>query len=324
MNESSIELDLKDRKILYELDRDCRQSCSQIGKKVGLSTEVVNYRIKKFEEEKVITHYQVVVDLSKLGILEFKIALSLQNVDSEKLENLVKKVNRIEKAMWVVSCKGNWDMIISGEGESLEEINNFKDEILSIFSGYVRDKSLAVCFKAKVYNRDFLIPGKVNYNRERILVDDSEKVNLDSLDKHILEELAENGRKPIVDIAIKLKESERVINYRLKRLVKEKIITGFRIAIDYGKIGIKFYKTFFYLENPDKKRVEELVKYFKMQKNIIHNVQVVGNWDFEPEFEVYSEEEFDKLLIDLKDKFSDIIKKIDILTISREHKFIYL
>ncbi len=40
-------IDLKDRKILYELDLDCRQSNNQIGKKVGLRRDVVAYRIKK-------------------------------------------------------------------------------------------------------------------------------------------------------------------------------------------------------------------------------------------------------------------------------------
>jgi len=48
------DLDLKDRKILYELDLNCRQSNTQIGKKVGLSRKVVEYRIKKMEEEGVI------------------------------------------------------------------------------------------------------------------------------------------------------------------------------------------------------------------------------------------------------------------------------
>ena len=37
------QVDLKDRKILYELDLNCRQSNAQIGKKVGLSKEVVTY-----------------------------------------------------------------------------------------------------------------------------------------------------------------------------------------------------------------------------------------------------------------------------------------
>lgn len=319
-----VKLGMKDRKILYELDRDCRQTCSQIGKKAGLSSEVVNYRIKNLEEEKIITYYQVVVNLSKLGIMEFKIALSLQNMDSNKLENLLRKVDKIERVMWVVSCKGNWDMIISGEGKSLEEINEIKDKILSIFAEYIRDKSLAICFKAEVYNRDFLIRDKSSLERERVLVDSSKEIELDELDAKIIKELAENGRKPIVDIAHKLKESERVVNYRIKRMMKEEIITGFRIAIDYNKIGIKFYKTFVYLNNPQKERVKELISYFNFNKNIIHNVEVVGDWDLEPEFEVYSEEEFDRILRDIKDKFSDIIRKIDILTISKEHKFVYL
>ena len=42
-----VDLDLKDRKILYELDLNCRQSNAQIGKKVGLSRKVVDYRIKR-------------------------------------------------------------------------------------------------------------------------------------------------------------------------------------------------------------------------------------------------------------------------------------
>jgi len=44
-----VNIDLKDRKILYELDLNCWQSLTQIGKKVGLSKEVVKYRIKRME-----------------------------------------------------------------------------------------------------------------------------------------------------------------------------------------------------------------------------------------------------------------------------------
>jgi Lrp/AsnC family leucine-responsive transcriptional regulator len=317
-------LDLKDRKILYELDKNCRQSCSQIGKKVGLSNEVVNYRIKRFEKEKIITHYQVVVNLSKLGITEFKVVLSLQHIDSEKLETILKKVCQIKKAMWVASCRGNWDMIISGEAESLEEINKVKDKILSAFSGFIREKAVAVCFKAEVFNRDFLIKDKTDFDRARVLVNNEPKIKLDGLDLSIIRELAEDGRKSIVDISFKLKESERVINYRIKQLQKKGIITGFRIALNYDKLGINFYKTFFYLENPTEEKLNKLVEYFQAHKNIIHNVESLGNWDLEPEFETYSEKEFDLILQDIKDKFKDLIKRIDIMTISKEHKFVYL
>ena len=41
------QLDLKDKKILLELELNSRQSFSSIAKKVGLSKEVVNYRVNK-------------------------------------------------------------------------------------------------------------------------------------------------------------------------------------------------------------------------------------------------------------------------------------
>ncbi|VVB77566.1 HTH-type transcriptional regulator Ptr1 [uncultured archaeon] len=316
-------LDLKDRKILYELDLNARQPCSAIAKKVGLSTEVVNYRIKRLEEEKIITQYQIVLDLAKLGIIQFKIVLSFQHMDSEKLSNIIKRLESNKEVKWIASCKGNWDIIISAEAKSLQEINVLKDKIISAFSGYIREKAVSICYKSEVYNRDFLTNNKSLINRERILFEDNRKVEIDELDLKIIKELSENGRKPIVDIAYKLRESERVINYRIKQLIKNKIISGFRIAINYSKIGINFYKTFFYLENPKKERVEQLLNYFKSNKNIIHNVQVLGNWELEPEFEVNSEAEFDNILKDIRDKFSDTIKSIDILTISKEHKFVY-
>jgi len=58
MNNKMLKVDLKDRKILYELDYDSRQSLSKIGKKVGLHKNVVLYRIKRLENLGIISFYQ--------------------------------------------------------------------------------------------------------------------------------------------------------------------------------------------------------------------------------------------------------------------------
>ncbi|MBM3234097.1 Lrp/AsnC family transcriptional regulator [Candidatus Pacearchaeota archaeon] len=315
-------LDLKDRKILYELDKDCRQPCSKIGKKVGLSTEVVNYRIKRLEEENIITQYQVALDLSKLGIIQFKILLSFQHMNSKKLNKIIEKLKKNNLVKWIVSCKGKWDLMIALEAEDTREIDKLKDEILPEFEGYLNKKAISICTSAEVYNRDYLI-AKYNSDRIKILVSQSKKEKLDATDMKILKQLTENARMPIVDIAPSIGTSARVINYRIKQLIKKGIITGFRIAINYEKLGIRFYKIFIYLDNSKQERVNKLIRYFESNKNIIHYLKVLGNWDFEPEFEVYSEEEFNKLLEEMKDEFSDIIKNIKIITINKEHKFVY-
>ena len=46
-----IKLDLKDRKILYNLDINSRQTFKELARKVGLSKDSVKYRIDKLVEK---------------------------------------------------------------------------------------------------------------------------------------------------------------------------------------------------------------------------------------------------------------------------------
>ena len=317
-----IKLDLKDKKILYELDSNARQSCSQIAKKVGLSTEVVNYRIKKLEEE-IITQYQLIVNLSKLGILQFKICLLLQHLTSEKLNKIITELKKNNAVKWIVSTRGNWDLIISLETDSIEKIDSLKNEILSMFSNHINKKAISILVEASTYSRDYLVDSESPIKRERIIMKQDKTIKLDNLDFNILKQLGQNARKSIVDIATELDTHVRIINYRIKQMVKNEIILGFKIALNYDKLGIKFYKIFVYLDDSKDEKIKKLVSYLASNKNVIHHVKVLGNWDLEPEFEFYSEEEFDEAITNLKDNFSDIIKNLDIITISKEHKFFY-
>ncbi len=87
-----VEIDLKDRKILYYLDLNCRQSNAQIGKKVGLSKQVVDYRIKRMEEEGIITGYWTLIDSYRFGYEVYRYYLILQNASSEIKEQMISHI----------------------------------------------------------------------------------------------------------------------------------------------------------------------------------------------------------------------------------------
>ncbi len=71
-------IDLKDRKILYELDKNARQTLSQIGKNVRLPKSVVAYRIKKLEETGIIKNFYTVINFYKLGYINLAIYVNYQ------------------------------------------------------------------------------------------------------------------------------------------------------------------------------------------------------------------------------------------------------
>ena len=228
-------LDLKDKRLLYELDQNSRQSCSQIAKKIKLSTEVVNYRIRKLENENIITQYQLIANLSALNIKQFKICLSLQHMNSAKLNEIINQLKQLTQVKWIVSCSGNWDLIISAETDSLEKIEELKDEIVSLFEGYVSKKAVAILIEAQTYTRNYFLDSK-DFKKSRIIMKQEKIIEIDELDLKILKTLAENSRKQIVEIASELKQSVRVINYRIKQLEKKKIILGYKMAVNYEKL----------------------------------------------------------------------------------------
>jgi DNA-binding Lrp family transcriptional regulator len=87
--DSTIKLDLKDRRILYQLDIDSRQSLTQIGKKVGLKKDVVSYRIQRMQDEGVIKNFWTLIDAYKLGYIIFRFYLVFQYTNPEVKNKII-------------------------------------------------------------------------------------------------------------------------------------------------------------------------------------------------------------------------------------------
>ena len=62
--------------------------------------------------------------------------------------------------------------------------------------------------------------------------------DLDRFDRRILEVLSEDGRIPVTELSKKVGLSKTPCQARLKRLVDEGYIVGFRAAIDPEKLGL--------------------------------------------------------------------------------------
>ena len=88
-----VKLDLKDRKILFELDKNSRQSNSEIAKRVGLNKNTVNYKINRMTQEGVIKGYYSVIDSSKLGYFSIKIYLKFFNTNQEDEKKMIEWLN---------------------------------------------------------------------------------------------------------------------------------------------------------------------------------------------------------------------------------------
>lgn len=312
----AIKLDLKDKKILWELDRNSRQPISKIAKQVRLSKEAVYYRIKNLEKRKIITGWILFVSLAKLNLMHVKLLIKFQNLSKDKKCEIINYLVKHENTNWVGTCNGSYDLIVGFVVKDLIEFNKVKENFFNKYSEYVLKSHNSQMLEAYIYGRKYLL----NKNQEiKHYIGTLQQIRLDKLDMDILGLLSRNTRLKVTEIASCLKTTARKVAYKIKQLEKNGIIQKYTIAINHSLLGISFFKSFIYLRNTlDKNR---LLYFLANQKKCIHNVETLSEWNLEPEFEVYSTEEFYKIIEELEDKFSNQIKTIDTILISKEHKF---
>lgn len=314
-------LDLKDRKILTELDIDARRPNSEIAKKVGLSKEVVRYRIEKLMEKGLIVKFFTTTDYFKLGISKYKLYLRLKNADRKKLQEIAEYFKRHKKTEWVVFTTGRWDIIV---GFLMHNINEFDDEIQEIlerFAPYITDKAMTTTVYLAHHGREFLYQKSEGKAPSMIYHTSREKQEkIDDLDMEILKLLTNNARMPLVEIATRLQTTPRIAEYRVRELEKKGIILGYRAHLEPKVMGRTFCKAIISLASTKKENVDQFINYVVSIPGAVWPQRVIGAWDIELDFELESYDKFQEIIFDLKQKFPDLIKDYDFCLVSKEFK----
>ena len=149
-------LDLKDRKILYELDLNCRQSNAQIGKKVGLKRDVVNYRIKKLEENGIIKNYWTLIDTFRLGYDVFRIYINFQYVSSDIKEKIIQYFVNYPNSWVVASEKSEIDLDVVVWVKDIFEFYQFWEKTLDLYENHFAKYSISIYIQGIVYKKSYL------------------------------------------------------------------------------------------------------------------------------------------------------------------------
>lgn len=306
-------LDLKDWKILFELDLDSRQSLQSTGKKVGLSKEVVNYRIKKLVDDGVITAFFTRIDTAKLGVFVVRTFIRLYNLTPEKEKDIIDYIVGNEQVGWCTAVDGNWDLNFIYWADDVSDFSEFWRKLLSKYGDYIQDKQVSIFDRYIQFPKLFLLKDKKLGEVPSFPCGRSKEVKVGKNDVKILSILASNSRMRSVDIAKKIGMSAKGVSHRIKNLRDKGIIQGFGVGLNLRKIGFSYFKLHLYFKRFDKKRFEDLLGFAQYNPYIIYTNELIGGADLEFDINIENEEEYHKLLEEIRYNFSDLIKDFESL-----------
>jgi len=317
-------IDLKDRRILYELDADSRQSLTKVGKKVGLKKDVVSYRIKRLQDEGIIKCFYTVIDAYKLGYSIFRYYVNFQYVTPQIKEQIIKYLANYRNICTVGEAIGKYDLIVVVWVKDISEFYQFWSNTLDKFGDYFETKLFSVYIHGVGFRQSYLLLD--NYNIEERKDHEyfgvGKNVEIDETDYHLLNEIALDARVPLIDLAEKFDCSSQTINYRIKRLRKEGLIQAFRVAVDTTKLGFKRYKADIYLKNHSQRK--DIIEYIKNNPHLLYISTSTGLCDLEFEFMVKHQADVISIIEDISIKFPESIKNYSIYGDFRAFKETFL
>lgn len=302
-------LDVRDGRLVFELDLDARQPLTRLSARASLSKAAVAYRLKNLEKSGIIPSYRTHVDFGRLGFRKFLYLLKI--LPGEKPEHGLREFAQANGRVFSSSLfSGSCDCVLEVVARGPEELLSFEQELADV-SRLFTEKTILEEFNAKEFERAYL---SREAKRERVRVP-VRPVRLDSADAKILSLVSGNARATLVQIAKQAGVSKDVALYRFKQL-RQSGLVSFRATLNFEKLGLERYTLLLKLTSLDKKTLSSLEKIAHLNKFVTQTSCLVGGWNFSLGVEC-TPADLDEFVKELRFSFAQNLRDFQVLRLQK-------
>ncbi len=307
-------MDKKDKKILTELILNSRIPVNQLAKKVGISREVAAYRLNNLIKEKIILSFNTITNTEALGFLRFGCCIQLKNITAQKEKEFLDFLINHDFVTYLGSIVGKWNFgfdLLAKDREHLEKI-------IKEITGYAPE-SIESFIVINTGAEEFFPTKLMGVNKEITYKKLDKNINLDKTDLGILKLMSANSRIEYIELSKKLNLTPNAIKYRIKNLENSGVIQGYTISLDIKKLGYEWRNIRIKLIG---NKTKLLKNFLRQSKNVVYFYEYLGNenWDLDVGVIVQDSLELRDFILELREKFGNIIKINDIYSIIEESK----
>jgi len=149
LRNDSFALDATDYKILESLQKDARQTYTDIGKHLGIAHSTVYDRIKRMEQHGIIRKYTAIIDAEKAGARNI-MALMTVYTDPKESEKVAEKLCKAQEVTEVyTSLSEELQIIAKVVAENQESLHEFIANSVAPLPGVLRIRTSIVTKKFK-------------------------------------------------------------------------------------------------------------------------------------------------------------------------------
>ncbi len=320
-NEKS--LTQSDLNLLAELENNARQPLSQLAHKLGISQQLLSYRLQTLQKRKILGGYFTQINFPMMGYTKYRTLFRISNFSQSKEKEIIDYLMAHKNVQWIVECGGKYDLLVNFIAKNVIQYQTFLREFKNKFPHQIQDFDIFIVIGWLELRRSYFTQNMREVKKISYFGRDYEPVRLDNVDLQILNHLADQARISSVEIAEKIGVSPNTINSRIKNLCAKRVIWAFKPLIYLENTGFQAYKLALKLQSFTEKIENEIVEYLKPDVRVVAIIYLLGQWDFEIEFEVNSQESMKDLLRRIRDKYRANIKEFELIPLFHEYRYNY-
>ena len=129
-------MDTTDKNILMKLQKNAKLQTKEIANSINLSLTPTYERIKKLEQNQIITSYVALVDRRKIGkhIMAY-CQISLMQHSKSLGDNFRQSILEMDEVMECYKVSGNYDFLLKVVVDDVTELHRFINDKLSTVKG---------------------------------------------------------------------------------------------------------------------------------------------------------------------------------------------
>jgi len=148
---SAVSVDETDLKILQILSENARAKLYEIGNKVTLSSDAINYRIKNLQKSDVIVKYAPILNYTLLGYTVYAVLMNIFPLSKEKDKTLKYFLESNENILWAVKTLGIYNLLMYVCVKSSDELHLTLLKMRELFSKEIKEYETIIAYEEYVY-----------------------------------------------------------------------------------------------------------------------------------------------------------------------------
>lgn len=309
-----MQLDTLDKRILFELDCDSRQSYSELARKLRHGRDRVEYRVERLVDLGVIRKFATAINIYRLGLTIYKTYLRLRT-NKKRVKELFAYLEVRTDVYRVAAYDGNWDVNIAMIANSPRQFYDGHSELVSRFHDIIIECAIYTLVDVWWFKKGYFVgkggPGIRTGGEPASL-------HIDRLEYDLLSHISHDSRIGYTDLAEKVGTTPAIAKYRLEQLESQGVIAGYRLEINHEKLDMLYFKVQLFLSSYQSRFLKRLFDFCESNPHITLFIVQLGECPVEIELEVESLSQYHQILDSLREEFSPLIENFRSLLVHSE------